>query len=390
MIIELHLLQNFVPSNLNRDDTGSPKDCEFGGYRRARISSQCQKRAMRQFVQTQQLLDPGNLGHRTKRLFDELTRRAADKPPELLQVAISQLLASQKLTVDPKKENQTQYLLFLGEREIAGLADMVDKFWDQLSSVASEASAEGKKKSKKDSAKSIPPEIGKGVAAILDGGKAADVAMFGRMLADLPEMNIDAASQVAHAISVNKADFEFDYYTAVDDLKPNDTAGADMIGTVELTSACFYRYINIHGPQLVANLQGDAELAEQSVRAFMKAAIEAVPTGKQNSTAAHNPPSFVMAVVRPTGCVNLANAFLKPVRASGPSQDLMEQAIIALDRQWDQTNRMYPVNGVTVALAMDRDVELKSPTLQTSVKTSVDEVTECVLKAIHGKLKETK
>ena len=47
MIIELHMLQNFAPSCLNRDDTNSPKECEFGGYRRARISSQCIKRAIR-------------------------------------------------------------------------------------------------------------------------------------------------------------------------------------------------------------------------------------------------------------------------------------------------------------------------------------------------------
>jgi CRISPR system Cascade subunit CasC len=47
MFIELHILQNFAPSNLNRSDTGAPKDCEFGGHRRARISSQCLKRAIR-------------------------------------------------------------------------------------------------------------------------------------------------------------------------------------------------------------------------------------------------------------------------------------------------------------------------------------------------------
>src|SRR6266545_2919488 len=82
MLIELHLLQNFAPSNLNRDDTGSPKDCEFGGFRRARISSQCIKRAIRDCFREQALVPDEDLSVRTKRLREELARHPALKERE--------------------------------------------------------------------------------------------------------------------------------------------------------------------------------------------------------------------------------------------------------------------------------------------------------------------
>lgn len=381
MIVELHLLQNFVPSNLNRDDTGSPKDCEFGGFRRARISSQCLKRAMRQHVKNTELLLAADLGHRTKRLLDELAKRVGDKPEDEVRRVAERLLGGKKITV---KEGKTEYLLFLGDREIEGLAALIREHWDALAvdSAAAADAPDGKKKSakdrKKEAAQAVPAEVAKALEKLLDGGKAADVAMFGRMLADLPEGNVDAACQVAHAISVNKANIEFDYYTAVDDLKPEDTAGADMIGTVELTSACFYRYAAIHTKQLVHNLQDDRELAGKTVQAFVRAAVEAVPTGKQNGTAAHNPPSLVMAVVRPSGCWNLANAFVKPVSNGGDG--LVANAIKALDNYWCELTAMYPAKGLQVALCASPATPL--PNLQAFQKNNVDEVFDHVAKAL--------
>ena len=142
-----------------------------------------------------------------------------------------------------------------------------------------------------------------------------DVALFGRMLADMPERNQNAACQVAHAISTHSVEREFDFYTAVDDFKPEDTAGADMMGTVEFNSACFYRYAVIDWEKLVANLQNDGELAAKGLRAFLEGFVVAEPTGKQNTFAAHNPPEFVAVSVRRNAAPrNLANAFETAVR----------------------------------------------------------------------------
>ena len=136
------------------------------------------------------------------------------------------------------------------------------------------------------------------------------MALFGRMLADMPEKNQNAACQVAHSISTHSVEREFDFYTAVDDLKPEDTAGADMMGTVEFNSACYYRYAVVDWDKLVENLQNDKELAIKGLRAFLEGFVVAEPTGKQNTFAAHNPPEFVVVSLRRNSAPrNLANAF---------------------------------------------------------------------------------
>jgi CRISPR system Cascade subunit CasC len=148
---------------------------------------------------------------------------------------------------------------------------------------------------------------------LLNGGKAVDVALFGRMLADLPEVNQDAACQVAHAISTHRVEREFDYFTAVDDMGEADETGAGMIGQLEFNSATFYRYAVIDANKLLDNLKNDKDLALSAVEAFAQAVARAIPTGKQNTFAAHNPPSFVGVVLRSGGPLNLANAFEKPI-----------------------------------------------------------------------------
>jgi CRISPR system Cascade subunit CasC len=344
MFVELHILQNFAPSNLNRDDTGAPKDCEFGGYRRARISSQCLKRAVREYFKGQCLVSAENLAVRTKRIVDEVARRLKEKGRDesAAHSVVENALKGVKLKL--AEEGKTQYLLFLAEQEIAALAEVCRQYWDDLS-VAESPEGESKKTKKKEARKGIPPDVQNAVEKLLNGGKAADLALFGRMLADLPEKNIDAASQVAHAISTNKVSVEFDYYTAVDDLKPEDTAGADMIGTIEFNSACFYRYANVDLGQLLKNLGRDETLARKTLEAFIRASVAAIPTGKQNSMAAQNPPSFVMVVAREHGLWSLANAFLTPVRPA-PDGDLIRKSVEAIDTYWGQLTQMYGKAGI--------------------------------------------
>ncbi len=319
-IVEIHVLQNFAPSNLNRDDTGAPKDALFGGTRRARISSQCSKRAVRQFFGeqvAQGLLSADDLASRSKRVLEALIGILVEKgrDPEAAKEKATLALGAMELAV--KDEGKTEYLLFLGQREITGIADVVNEKWDTL--VVPEApAAEGKKagKAKKQAAQGIDPEIRKTLDKVFNGGKALDVALFGRMLADMPEKNQNAACQVAHALSTHAVEREFDFYTAVDDLKPEDTAGADMMGTVEFNSACFYRYAVVDWEKLGENLQGDTELAAKGLRAFLEGFVVAEPTGKQNTFAAHNPPEFILVTVRRnTAPRNLANAFETAIRA---------------------------------------------------------------------------
>ncbi len=317
-LVEVHVLQNFAPSNLNRDDTGAPKDALFDGTRRARISSQCQKRAVRVMFDGGSVLARDDLAVRTKRLLKELTDRLAEKGRERTEAEGKAQAALAAAGLGVKEEGKTEYLLFFGRREIQNLAELIDKNWDSL--IINAAGADGDdapkgKKAKKGDAKQGNPEIAKAVASILNGGKAADVALFGRMLADMPETNQNAACQVAHALSTHTVEREFDYYTAIDDLKPTDTAGADMIGVIDFNSACFYRYACLDIELLEKNLQGDRELTMKTVRAFLDAFVRSEPTGKQNSFAAHNPSEFILVrTATDAAPVNLANAFESPIR----------------------------------------------------------------------------
>lgn len=306
-LIEIHALQNFAPSNLNRDDTGAPKDALFGGTRRARVSSQCSKRAVRVYFKEQ---NKAWVANRTKRIVDDIKKRVAPKLKEsegfseenlvkAIEVAVSSLGGNKKVKI--VKESKTDVLLFLSPKEINSLEVVIaESYPDLLKAKPSD-------------------EVVKKLNDAIDGENrsrlSVDIALFGRMLAVMPEKNQNAACQVAHAISTHSVEREFDFYTAVDDLKPEDTAGADMMGTVEFNSACFYRYAVVDWEKLVTNLQGDTALAEKGLRAFLEGFVVAEPTGKQNTFAAHNPPEFVaVSVRRNTAPRNLANAFETSIR----------------------------------------------------------------------------
>jgi len=330
--VEIHALQNFAPSNLNRDDTGAPKDAFFGGTRRARVSSQCLKRAIREYFKVQ---NREWVADRTKRVVEALQTKLSeslkdhkDATPENLLKAIETAVSKLggKKTVKVDKEKKTDVLLFLSPREVDALEEAIkDSFPDLLKANPSEQTV-------------------KKVNDAIDGEDksrlSVDVALFGRMLAVMPDKNQYAACQVAHAISTHTVEREFDFYTAVDDRKPEDTAGADMMGSIEFNSACFYRYAVVDWEKFVTNLQGNTTLAEQGLQAFLDGFVSAEPTGKQNSFAAHNPPEFVtIAVRRNTAPRNLANAFESPIYAKGKS--LTKESAAKLSKKAAALDKLY-------------------------------------------------
>lgn len=354
MFVELHILQSFAPSNLNRDDTGAPKSSTFGGVPRARISSQSLKRRVRDMVNGdlthKGLLGEANQSKRTKRLVDEVTNRLAaeGRDESEARAAIHGALRAMGFNFDSKHPDQTEYLLFLGNDEIERLAAAIDRHFEALTAAAAPAEAAGpaaggRQRRGQSGARDVPEEVKTALDAVLNtAGAAADLAMYGRMLANVPAKNIDAASQVAHALSTHRVSPEFDYFTAVDDLKkPEEDAGAGMIGSVEFNSACYYRYSNVDVDQLVRNLGGDAELARRALRAFVEATILALPDAKQNSFAAQNAPGFVLAVVRDRRQpVSLANAFEAPVLPRA-GESLTGQSVTRLAQAFEQHERMY-------------------------------------------------
>jgi CRISPR system Cascade subunit CasC len=387
MFVELHLLQNFAPSNLNRSDTGSPKDCTFGGYRRARISSQSIKRAIRhhQSFEEAVLQAGGEKGRRTKRVLNRLVELIADSDHEeraIIKVGEA-ILGAVKIRMADKQENdsenKTQYLLYLSESEIKGLANIASDHWDELSTIevaAADSEKKADKKAQKKAAKdAVPKEIQKKIEEVLRKHPrlAADIALFGRMVADDKDMNIDAACQVAHAISTNQiASMEMDFFTAVDDLLPSDTAGSDMMGIVEFNSACYYRYAQINLDILLRNLPKQKDVAIAAIKGFIKAAAEATPTGMQNSMAAQNPPSYIRVFIRSEGSPwSLANAFIKPIRVTDDEDaDLITKSIVKLETYLAKLQNAYGKEGFELdcKTSVETDDGITLPTLLNEVE----------------------
>ena len=362
MFIELHLIQNFAPSNLNRDDTGNPKDTDFGGVRRARISSQAIKRAIRQeSIFSDMTKAP--LGKRTKEMAKPIKKRliALEKDPELSETIA---LAYAGAYVTKKKdrnnginkylgnieEGKTTVLTFVTEEEFDIVAQLLIENWDE---VVSEVTDRGSK------------ILGKLVKALIDSTKgrtsAPDIALYGRMLASDPATNINAACQVAHAISTHRVNMDMDFFTAVDDLQSEEETGSSHMGVTAFNSACFYRYARIDFKLLVKNLDGNEELALKTVKGFLRSALRAIPTGKQNSFAAQNPPSFALAVTRKDGMSwSLANAFEKPVRTAHEG-GFVKNSIEAADKYWAKLSKIYGDEGIeTFTLNLEDDMTLSA------------------------------
>lgn len=365
--IDVHVLQSVGPSNLNRDDTGSPKDALFGGVRRGRISSQALKRAARAYMRDGGLVPPAATAHRTMLLVGLLAEALAkkgvanDTAIEAATNVVGALGDKKRVKV---KDGKTDVLLFVGRGEIDAIAAAVV---DDV-----EAAASGKGKAFDACAAAANEALRSG------GSGARDVALFGRMLAVLPAANVDAACQVAHALSTHRVEREFDFYTAVDDLNDSsDRVAADMVGSIEFNSACYYRFSTIDLDQLRRNLGGPKaapsdvvkEEAAATVDAYVRAVVATLPTGKQNSFAAHAPPAMVLVGWRTQGAPrSLVNAFERGVPASPDGyvdasvrrlRDAWvhtEAAFGTADHAWlmDLSGAFEPVDGIEPLESVDR------------------------------------
>jgi CRISPR system Cascade subunit CasC len=372
MFVELHMIQNFAPANLNRDDTNNPKDCEFGGVRRARVSSQCIKRAIRTSPVFEKTTG-AEAGTRTRWLMRPLRDALleAGKPENEAEAVAVRFAEAYAQKMDSKEESKTAILVYIGQEEMQEITQALLGNWEE---VTSETQAADK----------LLAEVAKKVLKKYEITSAPDIALFGRMLAIKPSTKIqNAACQVAHAISTHRVTMEMDFFTAVDDLQEQgEETGAGMMGFTGFDSACFYRYACIDWEQLVDNLNGDVDLARRTVEGFLRAAVEAVPSGKQNAFAANNPPSLVLAAVRDGSFAwSLANAFEKPVYARGDS-GLVGPSVEALDAYWGRLTGAYGTDSVqkVAALALDPDLPLEA--LREARVADIDTWTTAVLEAL--------
>ena len=354
-LIELHILQSFPVSCLNRDDVGAPKTATFGGVTRARISSQCLKRAIR--LHAKELCPELFKGERSKLIVQPIAEAAErhSAPPEEA-LAASKKFCDELATFDEsafkKNENilKVKTLMFLSpsEREEIG---------KELATILAES---------KD-AKALDKKI-KSAAHKVKEAKlkdAADIALFGRMVATDHSLTVEGAAMFSHALSTHRADNDIDFYTAVDDLQSEDPtveeedrAGSAMMGTLEFTSAVYYRYVGLNLGLLLNDSHLGALSAEDRQRvvdAFLRASIIAVPGARKNSMNAHTLPGYVLGLVKDKGQpLQLINAFENPVR---PKNGLMEASIAALNTHHEQLKKTWGIKPSVEVAVPDKPLD---------------------------------
>jgi len=311
--IQLHMLTSYAPSNLNRDDLGRPKTAIMGGVERLRISSQSLKRNWRVSELFESAMS-GHIGIRTKRFGETVYAK-------LIEAGANEKSANTWATTIAGVFGKGKK----GTLSIEQLAHISPAEQDAALALAAVLAAEDRDPTKDE------------LALLKADQTAVDIALFGRMLASNPEFNIEAACQVAHALSVHSVVVEDDFFTAVDDLNSDEDSGSAHLGESGFAAALFYSNICINKTQLIDNLDGNKALANKAIQALTEAAVKISPKGKQNSFASRAYASYVLAEKGEQQPRSLSVAFLNPI--SG--EDQATRAIDSITKQVENFDQVY-------------------------------------------------
>lgn len=306
LFLDIHAIQTVPPANINRDDTGSPKTAQYGGVTRARVSSQSWKRAIRKYFNENG--DVANVGIRSLEIVKYVANKIVEKDGS---ISIEDAMDMADKTINAAKistkDQKAKALFFLSDKQAEKLAQAsIDKVTDK-----------------------------KQLEYILNDNISIDIALFGRMVADNTILNEDASCQVAHAISTHAIQSEFDFFTAVDDLAPEDNAGAGMLGTVEYNSSTLYRYANIALHDFYKQL-ADKEETINATKLFVKSFVESMPTGKINTFANQTLPQAIVVSIRSDRPLNMVSAFEEPIKSDNGYVDKSIEKLFAEYTKYDK------------------------------------------------------
>lgn len=375
MLYEIHMLKNYPPVNLNRDDSGAPKSCLFGGTTRGRISSQCLKRSWRTSPLLAQAIGEEHLGTRTRKLPELVAEKLTemDVAPEYIQEILPKLSGfGNKEGKENKDGNYTAQIVFYAPEDIQAVADAVKEKLDACTTV---------KQVKALKAKDLQEAVrGAEVRPI-----TLDMALFGRMVTSNAFRDVEASMQVAHGISTNKMNLESDYFTAMDDLLSGETMeemGAAIIGDTDYNAACYYIYASLDTDILRENLKytPDAEeLIQKAIPALIRTMALSNPSGKQNSFAGNILPSAVLVECKEEKVpVSMVNAFVYPVKPEQSNDyDLVRGSIQKLAEQVDSIQAGYGLK-VEHRLWFCQNTYTIQPQSETTVCASLPELLEQV------------
>lgn len=339
LFLDIHVIQTLPPSNINRDDTGSPKTAVYGGVRRARVSSQSWKKAMRDYFKDK--ADNGYLGVRSKRIVEYVAKKILeiDETLSFEEAEKKSLEAFTSAGFTVTEENKLPTLFFLGDRQ-AG--DFARAAIDNVKDAAT-------------------------LRKIIKDNVSIDIALFGRMIADSKlnekikkenekgkkkknidneekeesriNLNEDASAQIAHAISTHGVQTEFDYFTALDDLSKDAKPGAAMIDTIEYNSSTLYRYGNVALHEFYHQMKENKEETKKAIILFVEAFLKSLPSGKINSFANQTIPSSVVVSLRKDRPVSLVSAFETPIKTKLSQEGYVNESIEAMFKEYQKIQR---------------------------------------------------
>lgn len=355
MLIEIHMLKNYPPVNLNRDDSGAPKSCFFGGVQRGRISSQCLKRSWRTSETFKRV---GSYGIRTRKLpelvADRLIGMGVD--PAIAEVAKEKMTGIANKEGTTTKDGMTAQVVFYAGEEIERVAQRVKEAIDADGDLKTFSKRKPKEfDAMKEDAKISPI--------------SADIALFGRMVTSDYFMNVDASMQVAHAISTHAVNRESDYYTAMDDLlKAGEETGAAMIGDTDYNSCCYYEYASIDTDALEENLKNAPDrdvVIAKLIPALLQSMAYSNPSGKQNTFAGQIMPDLVMIECKKDKIpLSYVNAFETPVPVWGSNPKIVETSIRRLAEHVDSMDHAYGLPVLARGWFSPRYTEIKPDTCE--------------------------
>ena len=337
LFLDIHVIQNLPPSNINRDDTGSPKTAVYGGVRRARVSSQSWKKAMRDYFKDK--ADNGYLGVRSKRIVEYVAKKILeiDKTLSFEEAEKKSLEAFTSAGFTISEDNKLPTLFFLGDRQAGDFARAALENIKDASTLRK----------------------------IIKDNVSIDIALFGRMIADKDlnrviskenkkskkiidngeneissiSLNENASAQIAHAISTHGVQTEFDYFTALDDLSKDAKPGAAMIDTIEYNSSTLYRYGNVALHEFYHQMKENKEETKKAIILFVEAFLKSLPSGKINSFANQTIPSSVVVSLRKDRPVSLVSAFETPIKTKLSQEGYVNESIEAMFKEYQKIQR---------------------------------------------------
>lgn len=410
--LELHIIQSVPVACLNRDDLNSPKTAVFGGAQRARVSSQSWKRAIRQLAKKMEKKEGDDKkllfnGIRSRRMVFELSKKFKEKNiPENVSIIIAEQIADIVETLDSKKDEKDlkkiKTLMFFSDLEYDAIVNAVtDEIKTAAEKVLSSSKAvedfkvkiekmddEEEKGAAKNELDELKKQVTKNQSALKKafGNKtiknaiksaklldAADIALFGRMVASDHSLTVEAASMFSHALSTHKVDNEIDFFAAVDELQTTEESGAAITSTLEFNSATYYRFTALNLDMLAdeEHLKGMSRAERQSVvRIFIEATVKAVPSARKNTMNGNTIPNYVLGVVREKGHpIQLVNAFESPIKST---RGYVVESVERLNTEFADLNETWGINGdamVTINKSLKEQINKKPDKTDSDSKT---------------------